>query len=98
MIIALDGPAASGKGTLAKRIADHFGFHHLDTGLLYRAIARDVRAIDGSLMNIFSNNGQICIAGSRILVQRSIADKFIACFVSVPKSCVLVTRWIPTQK
>jgi cytidylate kinase len=52
MIIALDGPAASGKGTLAKRIADHFGFHHLDTGLLYRAIARDVRAIDGSLDSV----------------------------------------------
>ena len=42
MIIAIDGPAASGKGTLAKRIADHFGLGHLDTGLLYRAVARDV--------------------------------------------------------
>lgn len=41
MIIAIDGPAASGKGTLAKRIATHFGFHCLDTGLLYRAVARD---------------------------------------------------------
>ena len=49
MIIAIDGPAASGKGTLAKRIADYFGFHHLDTGLLYRAVARDVRAADGAL-------------------------------------------------
>jgi cytidylate kinase len=42
MIIAIDGPAASGKGTLAKRIAKHFGFAHLDTGLLYRAVARDM--------------------------------------------------------
>ena len=42
MIIAIDGPAASGKGTLAKRIADHFGLPCLDTGLLYRAVARDV--------------------------------------------------------
>jgi cytidylate kinase len=42
MIIAIDGPAASGKGTLAKRIAEHFGFQCLDTGLLYRAVARDV--------------------------------------------------------
>jgi cytidylate kinase len=41
MIIAIDGPAASGKGTLAKRIADHYGYHCLDTGLLYRAVARD---------------------------------------------------------
>lgn len=39
MIIAIDGPAASGKGTLAKRLAAHFGLPHLDTGLLYRAVA-----------------------------------------------------------
>jgi CMP/dCMP kinase len=39
MIIAVDGPAASGKGTLAKRLAQHFGFAHLDTGTLYRAVA-----------------------------------------------------------
>jgi cytidylate kinase len=44
MIIAIDGPAASGKGTLAKRIADHWGLPCLDTGLLYRAVARDVGA------------------------------------------------------
>jgi len=38
VIIAIDGPAAAGKGTLAKRIAEALGFHHLDTGLLYRAV------------------------------------------------------------
>ncbi|HYY82967.1 MAG TPA: (d)CMP kinase [Beijerinckiaceae bacterium] len=42
MIIAIDGPAASGKGTLAKRLAAHFGLPHLDTGLLYRAVARTI--------------------------------------------------------
>lgn len=36
-IIAIDGPAASGKGTIGRALAGHFGFHHLDTGLLYRA-------------------------------------------------------------
>ena len=41
MIIAIDGPAASGKGTLGKRIAAHYGLIHLDTGKLYRAVARD---------------------------------------------------------
>jgi cytidylate kinase len=40
MIIAIDGPAASGKGTIARRLADHFGLRHLDTGLLYRAVAK----------------------------------------------------------
>ncbi|WP_106752718.1 (d)CMP kinase [Pannonibacter carbonis] len=39
MIIAIDGPAASGKGTLARRLASHFGLRHLDTGLTYRAVA-----------------------------------------------------------
>ncbi len=39
-IIAIDGPAASGKGTLARNLATHYGFHHLDTGLTYRAVAK----------------------------------------------------------
>ena len=38
LVIAVDGPSASGKGTLAKRLAAHFGLPHLDTGLLYRAV------------------------------------------------------------
>lgn len=38
-VIALDGPAASGKGTLARRLAKHYGLRHLDTGALYRAVA-----------------------------------------------------------
>jgi CMP/dCMP kinase len=40
MIIAVDGPAASGKGTLGKRLAAHYGLRHLDTGLIYRAVAK----------------------------------------------------------
>jgi CMP/dCMP kinase len=40
VIIAIDGPAASGKGTLGKRLADFYGLRHLDTGLLYRAVAK----------------------------------------------------------
>jgi cytidylate kinase len=40
MIIAVDGPAASGKGTLGKRLAAHYGLRHLDTGLLYRGVAK----------------------------------------------------------
>lgn len=38
--IAIDGPAAAGKGTLSRRIAEEYGFHHLDTGLTYRATAK----------------------------------------------------------
>jgi len=43
--VAIDGPAAAGKGTISKRVASEFGLAHLDTGLLYRAVAR--RALDG---------------------------------------------------
>jgi cytidylate kinase len=39
VIIAIDGPAASGKGTLGKKLAAHYGLRHLDTGLIYRAVA-----------------------------------------------------------
>ena len=38
MIVAIDGPSASGKGTLSKRLATHLGFAHLDTGKVYRAV------------------------------------------------------------
>nr|WP_137678159.1 (d)CMP kinase [Parerythrobacter lutipelagi] len=46
MIIAVDGPTASGKGTISKALAAHFGLPHLDTGLLYRAVGRQV-ALNG---------------------------------------------------
>lgn len=49
MKIAIDGPAASGKGTLARRVAVHYGLAYLDTGSLYRAVARDVLATGGDL-------------------------------------------------
>jgi len=42
MIIAIDGPAASGKGTIGKNLAAHYGLRHLDTGLIYRAVAKAV--------------------------------------------------------
>jgi cytidylate kinase len=42
--VAIDGPAASGKGTISRAVAAHFGFAHLDTGLLYRAVGRQVLA------------------------------------------------------
>ena len=45
-VVAIDGPAAAGKGTVSKAVAAHFGFAHLDTGLLYRAVARKV--LDGA--------------------------------------------------
>ena len=46
MIIAVDGPAASGKGTIAKALARHYALPHLDTGLLYRAVAATVMRLE----------------------------------------------------
>ena len=47
MIIAIDGPSASGKGTLARRLAARLGFAHLDTGMIYRAVAAKLLAAGG---------------------------------------------------
>jgi cytidylate kinase len=47
MIVAVDGPAASGKGTIAKALARRFGLPHMDTGLLYRAVALNLLRWDG---------------------------------------------------
>jgi len=46
MIIAVDGPAASGKGTISKALARHYGLPHLDTGLLYRAVAATIARLE----------------------------------------------------
>jgi cytidylate kinase len=69
MIIAIDGPAASGKGTLAKRVAEHFRLPWLDTGLLYRAVARDVRASGASL-----ENEAAAVAAARSLDPATLSD------------------------
>ena len=47
VVVALDGPAAAGKGTLGRRLAAHFGYAYLDSGLLYRAVGRRMLS-DGS--------------------------------------------------
>jgi cytidylate kinase len=54
MIVAVDGPAASGKGTIAKAVAAHFGLPHMDTGLLYRAVALNLLRWDGDPESEFS--------------------------------------------
>ncbi len=69
LVIAIDGPAASGKGTLAKRIARHFGLPYLDTGLLYRAVARDVAACGASL-----DDAATALAAAKALDARTLGD------------------------
>ena len=65
IVIAVDGPAASGKGTVARALAAHFGLPHMDTGLLYRAVALTLFRFGGEFDNEFeavracANIGQI---------------------------------------
>jgi CMP/dCMP kinase len=53
LIIAVDGPAASGKGTVARALAKHFGLPHMDTGMLYRAVAVSLNRFGGDPGNEF---------------------------------------------
>src|SRR5262245_21492462 len=69
LTIAIDGPAASGKGTLAKRVAAYYGLAWLDTGLLYRAVGRDVLESGGSL-----ENEAAAAAAARALDPRTLED------------------------
>lgn len=69
LTIAIDGPAASGKGTLARRIAAHYGLACLDTGLLYRAVGRDVLEAGHSL-----EDERAAAAAARALDPGTLAD------------------------
>jgi cytidylate kinase len=53
IVIAVDGPAASGKGTIARAVAEHYGLPHMDTGLLYRAVALNLFRFGGDPGNEF---------------------------------------------
>jgi cytidylate kinase len=68
-VIAIDGPAASGKGTLSRGLARHFGLAHLDTGALYRAVARDVLASGGD-----PSDAEAATAAARALDPASLGD------------------------
>lgn len=68
MIIAIDGPAAAGKGTLAKRLAEKFDFAHLDTGSIYRATAKKVLAA-----GIDPDDADACAAAALALTPEDLA-------------------------
>jgi cytidylate kinase len=85
VIIAVDGPTASGKGTIAKALAAHFGLPHLDTGLLYRAVGRQV-ALNGGDPDAASDALAACAFPDRMLnddILRSEAVGGLASRVSI---------------
>jgi cytidylate kinase len=67
-VIAIDGPAGAGKGTLARRLAERLGYAHLDTGLLYRAVGLKTIAASGD-----PSDPQTATAAARALVARDLA-------------------------
>jgi CMP/dCMP kinase len=69
MIIAIDGPAASGKGTLAKRLAQHYGYRHLDTGVIYRAVAYALMRVGADL-----SDGALAVAAAQTLDTQKFDD------------------------
>lgn len=109
-VIAIDGPAAAGKGTISKAVAAHFGFDHLDTGLLYRAVgarvlaggdpvdcARGLSAADLAADNLRS--AEVAQAASEVAalpdVRAALVD-FQRRFAREPKGAVLDGRDIGT--
>ena len=72
MIIAIDGTAASGKGTLGKRIAAHYSLIHLDTGKLYRAVARDTLAAGAN-----PSDQDAALAAAEALELGTLGDPFL---------------------
>ncbi len=66
MIIAVDGPTASGKGTIAKALAVHYGLPFMDTGMLYRAVGRQV-ALNGGNADMASDAFEGCVFSDALL-------------------------------
>ncbi|HBZ44506.1 MAG TPA: (d)CMP kinase [Maritimibacter sp.] len=86
--VAIDGPAAAGKGTISKAVAAHFGFAHLDTGLLYRAVgkrllsgedavlaAKDLRAEDLDVDGL--RTPEVAQAASRVAVEPEVRQALV---------------------
>jgi cytidylate kinase len=110
-VIAVDGPAASGKGTLAKRLARHYGLRHLDTGLLYRAVGwqAETRGLDpvaaasalrlADLDDLALRGEAAGLAGSRVAVIPAVRQALLQLqrtFAATPPGAVLDGRDIAT--
>lgn len=82
-IIAIDGPAASGKGTLAVKVAHHYRLPHLDTGLLYRAVARILTDRGLPLTNVAAARQAARDIGPAILTDPRLRDRIMGEAASV---------------
>jgi cytidylate kinase len=104
MIIAIDGPAAAGKGTIAARLAAFYGLPHLDTGLLYRLVGRiarerDLDLDDGAAIGAVAASIDTTELASRVAVHpqvRAALLQFQRDFATRPEGAVLDGRDIGT--
>jgi CMP/dCMP kinase len=83
LVVAIDGPAASGKGTLARRLAERFGFAHLDTGTLYRATALGVLDAGGDPGDPAVAQTAACRVDLSLLTDPRLRDEEVAAASSV---------------
>ncbi|GIT91086.1 cytidylate kinase [Jannaschia pagri] len=109
-VVAIDGPAAAGKGTISRAVADHFGFQHLDTGLLYRAVGARVQAGEDPIAaarTLTPNDlerpdlrtPEIAAAASRVATDPALREALVAfqrSFCALPQGAVLDGRDICT--
>jgi len=81
-VIAIDGPSASGKGSVAERVAEHLGFHYLDSGALYRIVAlaahqRDIPWSDGDALGLLVPTLDITFKKGEVLLNGNIVSQDI---------------------
>jgi CMP/dCMP kinase len=91
-VVAIDGPAASGKGTLARRLAERFGLAHLDTGALYRAAARLVLDENGDPANPVTSEAAARRVDPRLLADPRLRADTVASAASVVAAIPEVRR------
>lgn len=82
-VVAVDGPVAAGKGTLARRLALHFGFHHLDSGLLYRATAARLLDAGGDPADEDAAEAAACAIGAADLARGDLRSESVGLAASV---------------
>jgi cytidylate kinase len=99
MIIAVDGPSASGKGSVSRRVAAHYGLHYLDTGILYRAVARemldkDISLDDSETAERIARNLDVDGIDKRRLRERGVGEAAsqVAAFAGVREALLEVQR------
>ena len=100
MIIAIDGPAASGKGTLGRLIAAHYGLPHLDTGKLYRAVARAFAKRDELRLSTLTLEGEL-VAFDLCIVANGPASAHVRSSTRTPSSGAVIpdrTRDPPVRR